>query len=308
MKEIDQTREIIVFIDKLRSYRNMTQEELLHDIVSMRQYRRYMNGDSTMSYMILDLLAKRLDFDAELIIMELEAEKIKQAQQINNLYNAVVGRNYDKAKELFKEIDITHIISNNDILLYNHSKNMFKYVSGEATQLETIKKTKELVDYDKLLKRKALSSSELLILVSFFYFDSFKEINIIAEKLASFIENNITVVSGHNIKIVTLVLEELARYFSISENYERMLYYSLEGIKYSLSVRSFYLLDTLYYFAAASSHELGKYELRNEYLKRCYILLMIDNNTTKQLRFKQTFKNRFNVNVNDLLIEKEKYQ
>jgi hypothetical protein len=264
-----------------------------------------MNGDSTMSYMILDKLARRLDFDAELIIMEYEAEKIKQAQEINNLYNAVVGRNYDKASELFKSIDVSHVISTNEILLYNHSKNMYQYVTGSSSQVETIKRTKELVDYDKLLKRKALSSSELLILVSFFYFDSFKEINVIAEKLASFIENNITVVTGHNIKIVTLVLEELARFFSISENYERMLYYSLEGIKYSLSVRSFYLLDTLYYFAAASSHELQKYDQRDDFLKKCYILLMIDNNKTKQQRFKQIFKNRFNIDINDLLIEKE---
>lgn len=305
MNEIDQTREIITFIDKLRAYRNMTQEDFLHNIVSMRQYRRYMNGDSTMSYMILDKLARRLDFDAELIIMEYEAEKIKQAQEINNLYNAVVGRNYDKASELFKSIDVSHVISTNEILLYNHSKNMYQYVTGSSSQVETIKRTKELVDYDKLLKRKALSSSELLILVSFFYFDSFKEINVIAEKLASFIENNITVVTGHNIKIVTLVLEELARFFSISENYERMLYYSLEGIKYSLSVRSFYLLDTLYYFAAASSHELQKYDQRDDFLKKCYILLMIDNNKTKQQRFKQIFKNRFNIDINDLLIEKE---
>ncbi|CCV65174.1 conserved hypothetical protein [Paracholeplasma brassicae] len=305
MNEIDQTREIITFIDKLRAYRNMTQENFLHNIVSMRQYRRYMNGDSTMSYMILDKLARRLDFDAELIIMEYEAEKIKQAQEINNLYNAVVGRNYDKASELFKSIDVSHVISTNEILLYNHSKNMYQYVTGSSSQVETIKRTKELVDYDKLLKRKALSSSELLILVSFFYFDSFKEINVIAEKLASFIENNITVVTGHNIKIVTLVLEELARFFSISENYERMLYYSLEGIKYSLSVRSFYLLDTLYYFAAASSHELQKYDQRDDFLKKCYILLMIDNNKTKQQRFKQIYKNRFNIDINDLLIEKE---
>lgn len=305
MKEIDQTKEIIVFIDKLRAYRNMTQEDLLHDIVSMRQYRRYMNGDSTMSYVILDKLARRLDFDAELIIMEFEAEKISQKQLISNLYNTVVARNHDKAKQLFNTIDVSHIIASNDLLLFNHSKNMFEYFNGKISQIDTIEITKELVEFDKLLKRKALSSSELLILVSFFYFDSFKEINLIAEKLASYVENNITIVTGHNIKVVTLILEELARFFSISENYERMLYYSLEGIKYSLSVRSFYLLDTLYYFAAASSHELEKIEQRNDFLKKCYILLMIDNNKTKQLRFKQIFKNRFNIDVNELLIEKE---
>ena len=76
MNVLDQTQEIVAFIDNLRDDRNMSQGDFLHNIVSMRQYRRYLSGESTMSYTILDQLAKRLDFDAELIIMELEAKKI----------------------------------------------------------------------------------------------------------------------------------------------------------------------------------------------------------------------------------------
>ena len=55
MKEIDQTQEIVVFIDNLRDDRNMNQGEFLHNIVSMRQYRRYLSGESTnVFYTILD--------------------------------------------------------------------------------------------------------------------------------------------------------------------------------------------------------------------------------------------------------------
>ena len=78
MKKFDQSREISLFIEKLRAYRNLTLEEFLHDIVSIRQYRRYLSGDSTLSYLILDNLATRLGFSAEYVIMELETEKIKQ--------------------------------------------------------------------------------------------------------------------------------------------------------------------------------------------------------------------------------------
>lgn len=302
MKEIDQTQEIVVFIDNLRDDRNMNQGDFLHNIVSMRQYRRYLSGESTMSYTILDQLAKRLDFDAELIIMELETKKIVQTQQINQLYNAVVGKDLSKASSLFRLIDTNKIISKSDLQLYNHALNMYDFITKKITEIDTILKTKALVGYEELLKRKALNTSELLILVSFFNFDTFKESNVIAEKLASFIEKNITVVTGHNIKIVTLVLEELSRYFSISENYERMLYYAQEGIKYAISVRSIYLLDTLYYFAAAAAHELKRISLRNDYLKKCYILLLIDDNLQKQQRFKHIFKERFDVDVDTLLI------
>ncbi|VEU79917.1 helix-turn-helix domain-containing protein [Haploplasma axanthum] len=125
MRKFDQSREIALFIEKLREYRNISQEEFLDDIVSMRQYRRYMNGDSTLSYVILDKLAIKLGFDAEFIIMELETEKIKQTQAVVNLYNAVATGNIDKSVELFMQINEKHLISENDRLLFSHAKYFF---------------------------------------------------------------------------------------------------------------------------------------------------------------------------------------
>lgn len=300
MRKFDQSREIALFIDKLRSYRNISQEDFLFDIISMRQYRRYMNGDSTLSYLILDKLAKRLGFNAEFVIMELETEKVKQTQAVNDLYNAVISNNSDKSNDLFMSIDERHLISDNDLLLFKHSKNMFDYFTKINSEYVTINKTKKLVDLDNLLKKRALTTSELLILISFFHFDTFKDIHVIAEKLASYIDNNVTVVSGHNIRVLVLVLKELARYFSITENYEKMLYYSNEGIKYSMAMRSFYLLDTLYYFAAAASHELNHIEKRNEYLFKCISLLSMEDNQNKIAKYKDLFKERFDIDIRDL--------
>lgn len=300
MNEMNQSQEIILFIDRLRADRNITQEDFLHGVVSMRQYRRYLRGDSSMSYSLIEQLAKRLGFDSEMIILELETEKLKQTQQISNLYNLVVSRSLEKAYQQFQTIDYDRIISEKDQLLYNHSVNMFNFFSGKVNQKLTIERTKDLIELPKLLKKKAMSSSELLTLVSFFFFDEYKEINIIAEKLASYIENNITIVTGHNIKVVTLVLEELSRYFSISENYEKMLYYAEEGIKYANTVRSYYLLETLYFFAAAASFELDLIKQRNDYLKKCYIVLMIEGNEVKMQRYRDNFKQNFDVDIKDL--------
>ena len=95
---------------------------------------------------------------------------------------------------------------------------MFDYITHKSTQTDTIQKTKTLVGYEQLLKRKALNTAELLILVSFFNFDEFRETNVTQKKLASFIEHNI-IVTGHNIKTHHIGLEELSRLFgSICES------------------------------------------------------------------------------------------
>lgn len=303
MKKFDQSREIALFVDKLRAYRNISQEDFLFEIISMRQYRRYMNGDSTLSYVVLDKLARRLGFTAEFVIMEIEAEKIKQSQLINEFYNTVITKNIEKSRMLLLEIDERHLIDDNNLLLFHHAKNLFDFHSGINSKRVTLNKTKKLIDLENALQKRALSTSELLILVSFFHFDEYKEINLIAERLSAYMKNNITVVSGHNIKVLTFVLEELSRYYSIIGDYDKTLYYAKEGIKYAIRLRSFYLLDSLYYFAAAASHELNQIENRNDYLFKCISLLFMVGTEEKISKFKALFKKRFDVDM-QLFVDK----
>ena len=126
MKKYDQTSEIVLFIEKLRSLRNITQEDFLHDIVSLRQYRRYISGDSTISYSILEKLSKRLGFEANFIITELETEKVNQTLLVNDLYNLVANKQFDRVNKLLTEIDEKHLLSENNKLLYRHSINLLR--------------------------------------------------------------------------------------------------------------------------------------------------------------------------------------
>ncbi len=301
MQKFDQSREIALFIDKLRMDRNFSQENFLHDIISLRQYRRYLSGDSTLSYVILDKLAKKLGFDAEYIIMELETEKVKQMQIINELYNSVVSKNFHLTKDLLNKIDSKNLISENTILLYKHSINFLNFFNNKSSEIETINKTKHLIGLDKLLSKKALSTSELVILTSLFQFDNYNEKHVVAEKLASYLDNNITIVSGHNIKVLALALHEISRYFSIALNYEKMYYYANEGIKYSIRIKSYYLLDSFYYFAGAASHELGEYERRNSLFTQCLGVSIMENNDLKINRYSYLLKENFNIDSNDLI-------
>lgn len=304
MRKYDQTSELVLFIEKLRSFRNITQEDFLHDIVSLRQYRRYISGDSTISYSILDKLSRRLGFEANFIITELETEKVNQTAQVNDLYNLVANKQFDRVNELLIKIDEKHLLSENNRLLYKHSTNLLDLLKGNSSELLTINKTKKLFDYDNLLKKRVLSTSELLGLISFFQYDSFKDKNIVAKTLSSFLDNNITIVSGHNIRVVALALAELSRYFSIIENYKNMFYYSNEGIKYSRKVRSSYILDALYYLSAAALDELGRYDERDEYIFKCLNYLLLEGNEKKYAYYTNLFKEYFGVDSKSLIINK----
>ncbi len=158
MRKYDQTSEIVLFFEKLRSLRNITQEDFLHDIISLRQYRRYLSGDSTISYSVLEKLSKRLGFETNFIIAELATEKVKQTIQVNDLYNMVANKQFGRVNQQLTQIDEKHLLSDNDRLLYHHSLIILEFLKGKASELITINKTKKLFDYEKLLKKRVLST------------------------------------------------------------------------------------------------------------------------------------------------------
>lgn len=297
MDQFNQSRDLAIYIDRLRIYRNISQDDFLVDIVSSRQYRRYLSGDSTMTYIVLDKLSRRLGFNAEFIIMEVESAKIKLANEVHNLYNAIVYKNKDKANEILKKISGNPTYLQHNQLLYDHCKNMYEYQFNGLSQKQLIDKTKKLVDYDMLLKKKVLSTSELLIMVNFFSFEEFTAIDDIAKKLESYLEKDLMVVSGQNIKVIILVFEELSRYYSIKEDYQKMYDYAVQGIKYANEVKSYYLLDSLHFFAGAASFDLNEIERSKKHLIKSYSILLSEGKFDKMKSYKAFYKEVFGFDI-----------
>ncbi len=81
-----------------------------------------------------------------------------------------------------------------------------------------------------------------------------------------------------------------------------MYYYANEGIKYSKKVRSSYILDALYYLAAAALDELGRESERDDYIFSCLSYLLLEGNEIKYNHYTKIFKDYFNVDSKSLII------
>ncbi|CCV65173.1 Putative transcriptional regulator [Paracholeplasma brassicae] len=297
MNLMNHSRELVLYIDRLRLDRNISQDIFLENIVSSRQYRRYLSGDSTLSYVVLDKLSKRLGYNAEFVIMEVEAERIKHSFEIHTLYNAIASKNKVSADMILNEIKKHPIYLESNEMLYHHCLNMYDYHFSNSSQKSLIDKTKKLVGLDKLLLKKVLSTTELLIMVTFFNLDQFEHIDLIANKLESYLKNDFIIVSGQNVKVIILVYEELSRYYSIRENYIKMYEYAIMGINYANEVESIYMLEALYFFAGAASFELNELERCKKYLIQCYTVLLSEDNLVKMASYKSFFKDAFDIDI-----------
>ena len=69
------SQELCNYLERLRTARNISQESLAQGITSLRQYRRYMNGESEIPFQIIDQLCDRLGIKTINLIREIETSR-----------------------------------------------------------------------------------------------------------------------------------------------------------------------------------------------------------------------------------------
>ena len=185
----------------------------------------------------------------------------------------------------------------------NILRNLLDLYTKGYSETYIISKTKELINFDNVLKKKALSTSELLILISFFSFKGFKEHHLVAEKLVLYINHQLTIVTGHNIRTVVLVLQQLAKYFGMINEYDKVIELSQSAVDYSTKMKSMYLLEYLFYYIALASYKLGnKLELYEKSLFRCFCILQAEGNNAKTEKFKSMIEKSFDINYWEFIL------
>src|SRR5690606_12542881 len=189
MDKITETKELARYIEKLRSLRNISQEDFVDGVVSLRQYRRYMQGTSAIQMKIIKQLAEKLSFKPVYILLEFESEKLTQ-----------------------------------------------------------------------------------------------------------YINQQLTVVSGHNVRTVVLVLQQLSKYYGMIEDYHKVLEFTNSAIDYSIKMKSMYSLDYLFYYQALANYKLSNISNYESALYRCFCILQTESNHSKTEKFITMIKKSFKIN------------
>ena len=89
---IDSSKELALFLEKMRFLRGISQEDFTEGIISNRQYQRYVRGESPMPYHLIDLFAERLNVKKEALLLEFDNHTLKETLNITNYYSAVFNR------------------------------------------------------------------------------------------------------------------------------------------------------------------------------------------------------------------------
>ncbi|MDY0295412.1 MAG: hypothetical protein RBQ71_06345 [Acholeplasmataceae bacterium] len=300
------SKDLSMFFDTLRFERGLNQEDFVFDIISIRQYRRYLSGECKISQSIINQLSIKLGLKPEHIIFDFESARIEESKKITAFYNAVINKDYAKINEYDNVLDLSKIFDHSNRMLYQFAQYILQYRENKIHEVDLVSKIKEMINYPEILNMTRYSSAEVILMSNLLSYKSFHEKEKVSMKLLSFINDSKHVISGYNERIKFLCLQRLSDYQGIQGNFAEVIRLCKIAIDGLIQIKSYYLMDFFYYHLALAHFYLGNIDEHKESLYRCYCILHSEFNRAKIKKFVIKIEKDFPINFNNFIVEYSK--
>lgn len=302
-ENIMNSMELANYLEKIRFGRNVSQEEFVEGVVSIRQYQRYKNGDSVIPYEKIDQFAEKLEINTKKLLTEFDKEKAKQYSKINAFYNAVANNDYKNAINLKNELERDLIISEEGRKYFTHAKIVYNYYSRKLTLNEVIAEVTELIDYPTILRKRYYTDVEVLILSFLLSVFSGKQQEMLLSKLNYICSSEDTIIAGDNSNyIFILILMRIAKTYGIKRDYPKVIYYCELGLERGIKNKQYYLWEYFFYYKTLAHYALGQKEEFDNSLLRCFNVLHMEGNFSKIEKFTQLIEKDFRINFREYVV------
>ncbi len=297
------SRGLSLFFDNVRLSRGLTQEEFVFDIVSMRQYRRYLSGECKISQTVVRQFSERLGLKPEHIIMDYEASKVDETQLVIDFYNYAANYDYENANRMRKSINLNLLEERVNRIFYEHTCAFLDYQTKKITEFEFIQKNIELVNYPEILNYYKISGIELVIMGSLLNHVGFKDREMLADKIKSILMNPKIIIGGYIQSHKFLCVQMVARYYGINGEFQKVIDLCEHAIKQLKKIRLYYMFDYCYYYISLAYDALGNIPARDEAIFRCYSVIMAENNPAKLKKFTDLIEADYKINLKSYMLD-----
>lgn len=297
------SKDLSLFFDTLRFERGLSQEDFVFDVVSIRQYRRYLKGECKIPESVISQLSKRLGFKPEHIIFDFESARIDESKKITAYYNSVINNDNDKIKEYKDSLDLNKIFDRNNRMLYQFAEYILMFRNKKMHEADLVSRIKTMINYPEIMNMTRYSSAEVILMSNLISYKSFHDKESVAERLQSFVRDSSHVISGYNERIKYLCLQRLSDYHGMQNHYFEVLSLCNLALDGLIQLKSYYLMDFFYYHKALAYFYLNDLDNHKESLYRCYCILHAEYIKAKIEKFSKRIENDFHINFNQFIID-----
>lgn len=287
-----------LFIDDLRKSRNISRTDFVKDIVSERQYYRFIKGESSLKSETLVRLLLQLEISLPKIFDSFRVKSNVQHKELLEIYQNLYTNNEKIAYDSIKTFDKNLITTDFDKKLYDFitytSAAKLKLISMEQATTEIIK----LIDYPNILKKNSINmieSSGLIYISRYLFNKGDKRIASYSYDLINSVEDN--VVWELNFPFYTTTAQSLGK---IGE-YSKCLKVCKRGLLEFSNKTEINVYELLLYIQALSEKELNKTDAYKKTLTRLFAQLYAEDNKERFNEYEQLVHKAFNIKAADLI-------
>ena len=284
-------------IDELRQERKMTREDLCEDIMSVRNYQRFVAEEVNVSNDKLSKLIDKLSLDY-FTVREISRHRGEgKYTKIHAVYQLMQSNSDQQAYDDLKKIKRNAIDSEYMTLFYDYLKIDLERQLKIISQEDAVEQLKELIDYPNILEYEVLNFIELNILVILNLHYSKLEDDTIAQFLYQFLLEDNLHEKGLNESFLPSLYSSTAQSLGTFTRYEQALEISNKGIEECMKLKMFTTLHQLFFFKALAHFKLDQEKEKINTLKRLYTLLYTLSEVDKSKEYFETIKTVFNIDL-----------
>lgn len=289
------------FLDSLRKSRNMSREEFIEDIMSLRQYQRYVNGESSLNNDKLFRLIDKLGMNYFSVHMRYFNDKRDEVTKLNTIYGAIRREDMKLASKLINEISCDKFYDEYYKSYYKLCELLILKKTKKMPVSLVTDKLKQLIDYPNCLNNKIINFVEY---VSFIHISSYSSSMNDDTRILYFLYDKIKLndISTDSIPLdyIPSTFSHIARRLGAIEEFEKSLFIAQKGIHWCLSHDSLNSLSHLLIYKSFALKDLNRREESLESAKKAFALLYVEGNKSKTEQFTKTFELNFKMKVSEL--------
>jgi hypothetical protein len=293
------SRELCLLLDELRQSKNLTMEEYTADVVSLRQYKRYLYGTSEMPYKSFLKLCDRLGWDPMNVLYELNQKKVSQLQRINTFYNYVVSYQFEEANVLSELIKKEVMADTSHETYLKIGLLLMEFFKSPTNPTSYANRCAELIHYPEILKNDTLHSIELLALCVMMSFLEGIDKNAIIQKLLHIINAPHYRYLGKDLYIVLYIHVKIAKEFGIQKQNDQVIKICKKAVEYAKMNYSHFNLDYLYYYLSLAYRNKYDFQTAHSYIQLLIDCLGLQENAKKIDKFNQLIQSDFGFSFNE---------
>lgn len=289
-------------IDELREEQGITQADFSDGICNVRQYRRYLSGDSEVPQAKISQFCEKLGIRASDFYYKINAIDLTENNDMFRANELLNHGKFDDCKKIideYKDFTFMTIMGKRhyEFLLVEYGRK-----KGSIHKDSAYEKYKSMLHYDTIQKRKNYDFVDMNILMTIIEIEYDKDIDTGIDVLRNILQTREFIyVSSNTRSVLPTIYSEVLRYLSKKDRLEEVLELADEAISYSEHVRSYASLPHSLFYKGRALFKLDRKEEANYYFKRSFALFMGMDNLTAVKYFEDVYRDYYKLNIYELL-------